>query len=103
MKRIIENGKYNIITCSECGCKFSFDITDVENNMVTLIHNYIHQIDEQIAAQNRVVEDVKGNMIEVATGIVDEMFANGEIVITTNYNEETESLDLIGGTNGGAE
>ena len=35
MKRIIENGKYNIITCSECGCKFSFDVTDIENNMVT--------------------------------------------------------------------
>lgn len=86
---------------------FEKEITDKENcfeeNMVNIIHNYIHQIDEKIAAQNRIVEDVKGNMIEVATGIVDEMFANGEVVITTNYNEQTESLDLVAGTNGGAE
>lgn len=31
-KRIIENGKYNVITCSDCGCKFAFDKTDVETN-----------------------------------------------------------------------
>ena len=31
-KRIIENGKYNMITCSECGCKFAFDKVDVETD-----------------------------------------------------------------------
>ena len=31
-KRIIENGKYNVITCSECGCKFAFDNVDVETD-----------------------------------------------------------------------
>ena len=31
-KQIIENGKYNIITCSDCGCKFTFDKTDVKEN-----------------------------------------------------------------------
>jgi len=86
---------------------FKKEITDeeqcFEDNMVTLIHNYIHQIDDTIAKQNLFVEDVKNNMIEVARGIVDEMFANGEVVITTNYNEETESLDMVAGTNGGAE
>ena len=85
---------------------FKKEMTDKENlfeqSMVAIIHNYIHQIDDQIAAQNRIVEDVKSDMVEVATGIVDEMFANGEVVITTNYNEQTESLDLIAGT-GGAE
>lgn len=84
---------------------FKKEITDketcFEDNMVTLIHNYIHQIDDTIAKQNLFVEDVKNNMIEVARGIVDEMFANGEVVITTNYNEETESLDMVA-SNGGA-
>ena len=31
-KRIIENGKYNVITCSECGCKFAFDKADIETD-----------------------------------------------------------------------
>jgi DNA-directed RNA polymerase subunit RPC12/RpoP len=31
-KRIIENGKYNVIKCSGCGCKFAFDSTDKEAN-----------------------------------------------------------------------
>ena len=31
-KRIIENGKYNLITCSECGCKFAFDKVDVKTD-----------------------------------------------------------------------
>lgn len=31
-KRIIENGKYNVITCSDCACKFAFDNTDKEAN-----------------------------------------------------------------------
>lgn len=34
-KRIIENGKYNLITCSDCGCKFSFDEEDIINEKVT--------------------------------------------------------------------
>jgi hypothetical protein len=83
---------------------FEKEITDketcFEDSMVTLIHNYIHQIDEKIAAQNLIFEDVKNNMVEVATGIVEEMFNNGEVVITTNYNEQTESLDLVAGTGG---
>ena len=28
-KRIIEYGKYNKITCADCGCKFSFDKEDI--------------------------------------------------------------------------
>ena len=28
-KRIIENGKYNVVTCSDCGCKFAFDKVDI--------------------------------------------------------------------------
>ena len=31
-KRIIENGKYNVIICADCGCKFSFDKTDIESD-----------------------------------------------------------------------
>ena len=31
-KRIIEYGKYNVITCTECGCKFAFDNIDIETN-----------------------------------------------------------------------
>ena len=31
-KRIIENGKYNVITCSDCGCKFAFDKVDLEKD-----------------------------------------------------------------------
>jgi PHP family Zn ribbon phosphoesterase len=31
-KRIIEYGKYNVIKCTECDCKFAFDSTDVEEN-----------------------------------------------------------------------
>ena len=34
-KRIIENGKYNIITCSDCGCKYAFDSTDIERDEVS--------------------------------------------------------------------
>lgn len=35
-KRIITNGKYNLVTCDECGCEFAFDKTDVdENGIVT--------------------------------------------------------------------
>lgn len=29
-KRIIEYGKYNVITCSDCGCKYAFDKVDIE-------------------------------------------------------------------------
>ncbi len=28
-KRIITNGKYNLITCADCGCVFAFDKTDI--------------------------------------------------------------------------
>ena len=28
-KRIIEYGKYNKITCTDCSCKFSFDKEDI--------------------------------------------------------------------------
>jgi hypothetical protein len=31
-KRIIKNGKYNVITCTDCGCEFVFDQTDVEES-----------------------------------------------------------------------
>ncbi len=31
-KRIIKNGKYNTIICTDCGCEFVFDSTDVEEN-----------------------------------------------------------------------
>ena len=31
-KRIIEYGKYNKITCADCGCKFSFDKEDIITN-----------------------------------------------------------------------
>ena len=34
-KRIIDNGNYNKITCSDCGCVFAFDKSDIitkENN-----------------------------------------------------------------------
>ena len=31
-KRIIKNGKYNVIVCTECDCEFAFDNTDVEDN-----------------------------------------------------------------------
>lgn len=34
MIRVLENGKYRVITCT-CGCKYSFDIIDLdENNQV---------------------------------------------------------------------
>ena len=29
-KRIIVNGKYNLIECSDCGCQFAFDNVDIE-------------------------------------------------------------------------
>lgn len=31
MIKILENGKYRIVTCS-CGCKYSFDLTDIDEN-----------------------------------------------------------------------
>lgn len=31
-KQIIENGKYNIIICSDCGCKFAFEKADIEES-----------------------------------------------------------------------
>ena len=31
-KQIIKNGKYNIITCSDCGCEFVFEKTDIEES-----------------------------------------------------------------------
>ena len=31
-KQILTNGKYNIVTCAECGCVFAFGQTDVETN-----------------------------------------------------------------------
>ena len=31
-KQIIKNGKYNIIICSDCGCEFVFEKTDIEKN-----------------------------------------------------------------------
>lgn len=36
MKQILEPGKYNTLTCSDCGCKFTFDKSDLdENNQTT--------------------------------------------------------------------
>lgn len=35
MRRIIEHGKYRVATCEDgCGCKFSFDLTDVTDGKV---------------------------------------------------------------------
>ena len=31
-KRIIENGKYNKIKCTECECVFSFDKIDIDTD-----------------------------------------------------------------------
>lgn len=31
-KRIIKYGKYNVVTCAECGCEFAFDKVDIETN-----------------------------------------------------------------------
>ena len=31
-KQIIKNGKYNIITCTDCECEFVFEKTDIETN-----------------------------------------------------------------------
>ncbi len=31
MIRILENGKYRVVTCA-CNCKYSFDIVDVDEN-----------------------------------------------------------------------
>ena len=36
-QRIIENGKYNVFTCTECGCKFAFDSADIEADGKTII------------------------------------------------------------------
>ena len=31
-KRIIENGKYKVVVCTYCACKFAFDKTDLMAN-----------------------------------------------------------------------
>ena len=28
-KQILENGKYNVITCTDCGCKYTFEKVDI--------------------------------------------------------------------------
>lgn len=33
MIRVLENGQYRVVTCS-CGCKYSFDLTDVKDGKV---------------------------------------------------------------------
>ena len=39
MKRIITNGKYNQVTCTNCGCIYSFEATDItEDKKVTCPH-----------------------------------------------------------------
>lgn len=32
MKQILKYGKYNVVTCSDCGCEFSFDKVDVKED-----------------------------------------------------------------------
>jgi PHP family Zn ribbon phosphoesterase len=32
MKQILKYGKYNFVTCTDCGCEFSFDKTDIDTN-----------------------------------------------------------------------
>lgn len=35
-KRIITNGKYNVVTCDDCGCVFAFDKADLEPDGKTI-------------------------------------------------------------------
>ena len=67
-----------------------------ETDMTTLMHDYIHQIDTEIAK-------MKNDIVQTATNLVEEMFENGEVVITSQYDEQTESLNMIADTNGGVE
>lgn len=34
MKQILKYGKYNIVTCTDCGCEFSFEKSDVKDGKV---------------------------------------------------------------------
>ena len=36
-KRIIKNGKYNTAICTDCGCEFAFDTTDIEKDNKTIV------------------------------------------------------------------
>lgn len=71
-----------------------------KNGMTTLIHNYIHQIDDKIANQDLVIDNAVNYMTENLGNAITELIANGNIVVGTQYNEESESLDLVAGEGG---
>lgn len=64
-----------------------------------LVETYIKSIDIKIDKQDKIISDavqyMSDNIVQTTTNIVNEKLANGEIVVGTVYNEETESMDIV--------
>ena len=65
-----------------------------------LVKNFMLCVDNQILRQNEKIQEneqyMVDNITQTTTDIINQKIANGEIVVATVYNEQTESMEIIG-------
>ena len=62
------------------------------NNFINEVTNHLDIQDKDIADA---IQYMKDNLTETANKILEEMIKNGELLVLLNYNEESESLNLL--------
>ena len=60
-----------------------------------LLENYIKSIDIKISKQDKVIADAKAYMVENIHQTVRDVVDATGVMLTTEYNDETESLDVV--------
>ena len=70
------------------------DIEQFKCCVTELLENYIKAIDLKM---DEAYSFMKENIETTTTTLINEAIAEGKIVIHAHYNEETESLELVGG------
>ena len=67
--------------------------------ITTIVENYIKSIDIKIEKQDLVIQNaidyMKENIANTTNEIVNEAISKGQIVVYEDYNEATESLNLL--------
>ena len=66
-----------------------------------IMHDYIAMVDEKIKMQDLKIEEdityIKNNIVEAAQTIINEAISNGEISLTSSYEDEILSLTITSG------
>lgn len=81
------------------------DQEDFKEEITKIMHEYIQLIDDKVKMQDLKIEEdityIKNNIFETAQNIINEAIANGDLSLSSNYENETIYLTIT--DNGGVE